>query len=134
MVIDPSAAAESESVFALFAQRARHRAVGSLRRQLVACAVTTGGIMLAIPSWWPVAAALAASACYAAWGIADGRGRSRVTIIASRALAAFTTVLTIGAVVGLALAAFTGDAPSPKGTCYDANERAFACDAKGQRR
>jgi hypothetical protein len=50
------------------------------------------------------------------------------------ALAIGTTLLTITAVAGLALAAFTGDSRSPKGTCYDENGRAFACDAKGRRR
>jgi hypothetical protein len=61
MVIDPVAHRANESVFTMFAMRARRRATGSLARQLTVC--------------------------------------------------------------GLAAE-----------TCYDANGRAFACDARGQRR
>jgi hypothetical protein len=49
-------------------------------------------------------------------------------------LAIIAAILAITAVVGVGLAAFTGDGLSPYGTCYDANGRAFACDARGQRR
>lgn len=123
-----------ETVFDLFAARARQRSVRSLVGQAIACTLTGMLFFLFLPAWWPVGAGLGAAACYAAWGLLDRRPPSRVTRPALRALATLTTALAFLTVVGLGLAAFTGDAPSPKGTCYDANGRAFACDARGQRR
>ena len=134
MVIDPVAHGANESVFAMFATRARRRAVGSLARQLIACAVAAIFVMLIAPPAWPVAAAASAGACYAAWGLLDRRAQSRLGAVAMRALAGLATALVISVCVGLALAAFTGDGRSPYGMCYDANGRAFACDARGQRR
>jgi hypothetical protein len=123
-----------ESVFSLFASRARRRSTRSFTVQCAACVLAAALIMIELPLWWPVAAAIAAGACYAGWGLVDRRQRSRVGALATKALAIGTTLLTIVAAAGLALAAFTGDGRSPYGTCYDANGRAFACDAKGQRR
>ena len=134
MVIDPVARGTNESVFALFAMRARRRASQSLARQLIVCALTAASTMLAIPRAWPMAAALGAGACYAAWGLLDRRERSPLRVAAMRALAGVATALVISVCAGLALAAFTGDGRSPYGQCYDANGRAFACDARGQRR
>lgn len=133
MVIDSAPSSVGESVFALFGRRARGRDVASLVRQLTACAVMAGLVGFAIPSWWPAAAGLGAGACYAAWGLVDRR-RSWISSVSARTLAAVTTLLTVSAVVGFGLMAFTGDGRSPYGTCYDANGRAFACDARGQRR
>ena len=132
--IDPIARGASESVFALFAMRARRRAISSLARQLLACSLAAVLILAVAPQMWPVAAALGAGACYAAWGVLERRGRSRFHVVAMRALAGVATALVISVCIGLALAAFTGDGRSPYGTCYDANGRAFACDARGQRR
>ena len=123
-----------ETVFGVFATRARRRSSRSLARQTIACAVATVSLLVFVPTWWPVGAALAAGACYAAWGVLDRRHRSGLVDGALRTLAALTAVLALAAVVGVGLAAFTGDAPSPKGTCYDANGRAFACNARGERR
>lgn len=134
MVIEPVAPRENESVFSLFASRARRRSTRSLTVQCAACALVAVLIVMALLPWWPVAAAIAAGACYAGWGLADRRERSQPRALATKVLAIATTLLTITAVAGLALAAFTGDSPSPKGTCYDENGRAFACDAKGRRR
>ncbi|MDQ4079211.1 MAG: hypothetical protein M3125_00490 [Gemmatimonadota bacterium] len=134
MVIHPVAHGANESVFAMFATRARRRASHSLVRQLIVCGVAAVFIVLIASPAWPAAAALGAGACYAAWGLLDRHERSRVGVVAMRALAGLATALVVSFCVGLALAAFTGDAPSPKGTCYDANGRAFACDARGQRR
>jgi hypothetical protein len=132
MVIDHPR--EAETVFGMFAGRARERSPRSLLHQGIASAV--GGVLLFLvsPSWWPIAAALGAFAGYAAWGLVDRRPRSRITGTALPVLATVTTVLAFMTVVGLGLAAFTGDSPSPKGTCYDANGRAFACNARGERR
>lgn len=119
----------------MFATRARRRAVGSLARQLIACAMAAiVVVVLSAPPAWPLAAAAGAGACYAAWGLLDRRDRSRLGTVAMRALAALATAFVISVCVGLALAAFTGDGRSPYGMCYDANGRAFACDARGQRR
>jgi hypothetical protein len=132
MVIDH--ARDGETIFSVFAARARQRSSKSLLEQAVGC--TSAGVFLVMlfPSWWPVASALGAGAAYALWGLLDRAPKSRITTPALRGLALFATLFAIAAVVGVGLAAFTGDAPSPKGTCYDANGRAFACDARGQRR
>ena len=123
-----------ETVFALFAARARRRSTRSLARQTIGCAIATASVLVFIPSWWPIAAALATGACYAVWGILDRRPRSDRMDVALRTLAALTAVLALIAVVGVGLAAFTGDGRSPYGTCFDANGRAFACNARGERR
>jgi hypothetical protein len=133
MVIDPVAHPD-ESVFAMFAARARRRESSSLARQLGACALAAVLTVLMVRPAWPLAAALGAGACYAAWGLLDRRKPSRVGVVAMRVVAAIGTGLVIGVCVGLALAAFAGDGRSPYGMCYDDNGRAFACDARGQRR
>jgi Flp pilus assembly protein TadB len=125
---------EGETIFSVFAARARQRSPRSLVEQAVGCTLAGVFVFLLLPPWWPVAAGLAAAACYAAWGLLDRRPRSRLTRLALPALATLVTVLTFGAVVGVGLAAFTGDGRSPYGTCYDANGRAFACNARGERR
>lgn len=125
---------ESETVFAVFAARARRRSLTSLLEQAIASTIAAVLLFLVSPSWWPLAAGLGASAGYAAWGLADRRARSRITGMALPVLAALTSVLAFMTVVGMGLAAFTGDSRSPKGTCYDANGRAFACNARGERR
>ena len=132
MVIDRPR--DDETVFDVFAARARQRSPRSLLEQAVGCTLAGVLVFLLLPLWWPVAAGLAAAACYAAWGLLDRRPRSPLTRLALRALAALVTVLTFVAVVGVGLAAFTGDGRSPYGTCYDANGRAFACNARGERR
>lgn len=123
-----------ETVFDVFATRARRRSRKSLRDQGIAC--TVAGVLLTLLdlSWWPVATALGAGAFYAGWGLLDRQARSRLTAPALRAVAAIAAIFAIAAIVGVGLAAFTGDGRSPYGTCYDANGRAFACDARGQRR
>ena len=125
---------DGPTVFDVFAMRARRRSIRSLVNQTVGCAL--GGLLLVSvdPSWWPVTTGLAAGACYAAWGTLDRQAPSRFTPHALQALAAIAAIFAITAVVGVGLAAFTGDGPSPYGTCYDASGRAFACDARGQRR
>jgi hypothetical protein len=125
---------DEESIFDVFATRARRRSTTSLVSQTAASTVT--GVFLALldPSWWPVVAGLAAGACYATWGLLDRQARSRFTAPALRAVAVMAALLVITAVIGVGLAAFTGEGRSPYGTCYDANGRAFACDAHGQRR
>ena len=133
MVIDPVAHA-NESVFAMFAARARRRETSSLTRQLGVCALAAVLMVVMAPRAWPVPAALGAGACYAAWGLLDRRKPSQLSIVVMRALAGIATGLVISVCIGLALAAFTGDGRSPYGTCYDAAGRAFACDARGQRR
>jgi hypothetical protein len=132
MVIDQ--VRDGETIFSVFAARARQRSSKSLLEQTVACA--SAGILLVtlFPTWWPVSSALGAGAAYALWGLLDRTRRSRITSTALRGLAMLSSLFALAAVIGLGLAAFTGDAPSPKGTCYDANGRAFACDARGQRR
>jgi hypothetical protein len=125
---------DGETIFSVFAARARQRSSKSLLEQAVACASTGILLVMLIPSWWPVASALGAGAAYALWGLLDRTPRSRITSAGLRGLAMLASLLAFAAVVGLGLAAFTGDAPSPKGTCYDPNGRAFACDARGQRR
>lgn len=132
MVIDHPR--EGDTVFDVFAARARQRSSRSLLEQAIACGVAGLMILFALTSWWPVSAALGAAACYAGWGLFDRLPRSRVTRLSLLALAMLTSLLAFVAVVGVGLAAFTGDAPSPKGTCYDANGRAFACNARGERR
>jgi drug/metabolite transporter (DMT)-like permease len=132
MVIDHPG--KGETVFGLFATRARQRSLTSLLEQLIAC--TLAGLFLVVfaSPWWPVGAALGAAASYAAWGLLDRRPRSRVTRAGLRVLAALTTVFAFVAVVGVGLAAFTGDGRSPYGSCTDANGRTFACNARGERR
>ncbi len=125
---------DAQTVFEVFAARARQRSTRSLMEQAIASSLAGLLLVLLLPSWWPISAAGAAAAGYAGWGLLDRRPRSRMSRRALRALAALTTVLAFLAVVGVGLAAFTGDAPSPKGTCYDANGRAFACNARGERR
>ena len=125
---------EGDTVFGVFAARARQRSPRSLVEQAVGCTLAGVLVLLFLPPWWPIAAGVAAAACYAAWGLLDRRPRSRSTRLALRALATLVTVLTFVAVVGVGLAAFTGDGRSPYGTCYDANGRAFACNARGERR
>ena len=132
MVIDHSH--NGETVFGVFAARARQRSLRSLVEQTAGCSLAGISVLVFLPSWWPVAAGLAAAACYSACGLLDRRPRSRMTDLALRALAMFTTILAFVAIVGVGLAAFTGDGRSPYGTCYDANGRAFACNARGERR
>ena len=132
MVIDR--AYGGETVFQVFAVRARRRTRRSLLQQTILCAVAAGVTVVFAPSWWPVAAMLASAATYAGWGLLDrlpNSPRSRLTL---RVLAAATTVLVLLGVAGVGLAAFTGDGRSPYGTCYEANGRSFACDAQGKRR
>jgi hypothetical protein len=123
-----------ETVFGVFATRARHRSTTSLARQSIACALAAASLFAFAPAWWPIAAALAAGACYAAWGLLDRHQPSRFIDVTLRTLAALTAVLALATVVGVGLAAFTGDARSPYGTCYDVNGRAYACNARGERR
>jgi hypothetical protein len=132
MVIDH--ARDRETVFSVLAARARQRSSKSLLEQAVAC--TSAGILLAMvfPSWWSVASALGAAAVYAQWGLVDRAPRSRLTSIGLRGLAMLATLFAFAAVVGVGFAAFTGDAPSPKGMCYEPSGRAFPCDARGERR
>src|SRR5688572_9488210 len=132
MVID--GAYEGETVFQMFAARARRRSRRSLLAQAVACSVAAGTAILFVPSWWALAAMLGASASYASWGLLDRLPRSLHTRLALRTLATVATILLVLGVTGIGLAAFTRDRRSPYGTCYDANGRAFACDARGQRR
>ena len=132
MVIDRPR--DGETVFDVFAARARRRSRMSLFEQAVPCALAALSILAFAPAWWPVAAILGAAACYAGWGLLDRTPTSPGRRLALRALATIATVLALLAVTGLGLAAFTGDGRSPYGTCYDANGRAFACDARGQRR
>lgn len=131
MVIDR---ANGETVFDVFAKRVRVRSTRSLLHQVIAftlAALLTVGLL---PSWWPIGAAFTAAAGYAAWGLLDRQPPSRLTGLALRALVTLTALLVLIAVVGVGLAAFTGDGRSPYGTCYDANGRAFACNARGERR
>lgn len=132
MVIDR--AHDGETVFDVFAARARRRSRKSLVEQAVACTVAGLFIVLTVVRWWPVAAGLGAGTCYAAWGLLDREARSRFSTLALRGLAAIAAIFAITAVLGIGLAAFTGDGRSPYGTCYDPNGRAYACDARGQRR
>ena len=123
-----------ETVFQLLATRARRRTRRSLLRQTIACSVAAALTIVLAPSWWPVAAMLGTAAGYGGWGLLDRSPhplRHRLTL---NVLAAAVTVLVLLVIAGVGLAAFTGDGPSPYGTCYDANGRAFACDAHGQRR
>src|SRR5687768_16165680 len=115
MVIDHPR--DGETIFAVFAERARQRSLRSLFEQAVACTLAGCVVLLFLPSWWPVAAGLGAAACYAAWGFLDRGPRSRVTHLTLHALATLTTVFAFLAVVGVGLAAFTGDGRSPYGTC-----------------
>ena len=123
-----------ETVFGVFATRARRRSTTSLARQTIACALAAAFLLVFAPTWWPIGAALATGACYAAWGLLDRRHPSRLIDATMRTLAALTAVLALATVAGVGLAAFTGDARSPYGTCYEANGRAFACNARGERR
>lgn len=132
MVIDRPR--DGDSIFDVFAARARRRSVTSLLEQAVPCALAALFIVRFASGWWPVAAMLGAAACYAGWGLLDRRPMSPGRRLALRALATTATLLSLLAVTGLGLAAFTGDGRSPYGTCYDANGRAFACDARGERR
>jgi drug/metabolite transporter (DMT)-like permease len=123
-----------DTVFGVFATRARRRSARSLTGQAVACAVA-GLLLVAVsPSWWPVAAALGAAASYASWGVLDRRTASRIARFMLSGIAAVATLLAIFAAIGVGLAAFTGEGRSPYGMCYDASGRAFSCDARGQRR
>jgi hypothetical protein len=132
MVIDQRY--HEETVFDVFATRARRRSRKSLRDQAAACGVACALLPLLDVSWWPLAAGLAAGALYAAWGLLDRHAPSPLIASALQALAAIAFIFAITAVIGVGLAAFTGDGRSPYGTCYDENGRAFACDARGQRR
>jgi hypothetical protein len=132
MVIDHPQ--DGETVFGVFAARARQRSLRSLLEQTIACTFAALLVVVLLPSWWPVAAGLGAAACYATWGFLDRGPPSHVTHLTLHALATLTTVLAFLAVVGVGLAAFTDDGRSPYGMCYDANGRAFACNARGERR
>ena len=132
MVIDR--AYGGETVFQVFATRARRRTRRSLLQQTIASSVAAALTIALAPSWWPVAAMLGAAATYAGWGLLDRVPQSPRSGLTLRVLAAATSVLVLLAVVGVGLAAFTGDGRSPYGTCYDANGRSFACDAQGKRR
>jgi hypothetical protein len=134
MVIDHPHSGDGETVFSVFAARARQRSLTSLVEQLIACALAGLLVLVFAPLWWPVGTAFGAAASYAAWGLLDRRPRSGLSRVGLRALATLTSVFAFAAVVGVGLAAFTGDSRSPKGTCYDANGRAFACNARGERR
>jgi hypothetical protein len=107
------------TVFGVFAARARRRSTTSLAGQTLACALTAVSLLTFAPTWWPIGAALATGACYAAWGLLDRQQPSRFIDVTLRTLAALTAVLALATVVGVGLAAFTGDARSPYGTCYD---------------
>lgn len=132
MVIDR--AYDGETVFEVFAARARRRTRRSLRQQTILGAFAAAVTMVFAPSWWPAATMLGAAATYAGWGLLDRLPRSPHNRLTLRVLAAATTLLVLLAIVGVGLAAFTGDGRSPYGTCYEANGRAFACDAQGQPR
>ncbi len=125
---------DGHTVFDVFAARARRRTETSLVDQAGVCAASALIILVFFASWWPAAAALGAGASYAAWGLLDRRAGSRLATPALRVLAVAAAIFAITAVVGVGLAAFTGDGRSPYGTCYDATGRAFACDARGERR
>jgi hypothetical protein len=127
-------ARDSETIFSVFAARARQRSARSLIEQTVACASAGIQLVILFPLWWPVASALGAGAAYALWGLLDRTPPTRLTSACLSALAMLTSLFVLATVMGLGLAAFTGDAPSPKGTCYDASYRAFPCDARGQPR
>jgi len=132
MVIDHPR--DGETVFDVFAARARRRSRVSLLEQAVPSALAGLSLVFLAPDWWPVAALLGASASYAAWGLLERVPSSAGRRVVLRAVATITVALSVLALTGVGLAAFTGDGRSPYGTCYDANGRAFACDARGQRR
>lgn len=132
MVIDRPQ--DGHTVFDVFATRARRRTRKSLVDQAGACTASALIILVFFTAWWPAAVALAAGASYASWGLLDRRAPSRLATPALRVLAVAAAIFAITAVVGVGLAAFTGDGRSPYGTCYDATGRAFACDARGERR
>src|SRR5687768_14031103 len=90
MVIDHPQ--DGETVFAVFAARARQRSLRSLLEQAIACTFAAFSVFLFLPSWWPVAAGLGAAASYAAWGFLDRRPRFRASRLTLRALATLTTV------------------------------------------
>ncbi len=123
-----------ETVFQMFAARARQRSRRSLVEQAMASSVAAAATLVFAPGWWPVAAMLGAAASYASWGLLDRHPRSLRNRLTLGVVAAAAAGLVVLAIVGIGLAAFTGDGRSPYGTCYDANGRAFACDAQGQRR
>ena len=126
--------ARPDTVFSVFAARARRRSPQSLTGQAVTCAVA-GVLLVAVnPSWWPIAAALGAGASYALWGVLDRRTASHIGRSMLPGLAAISTLLALFTAIGVGLAAFTGEGRSPYGMCYDASGRAFSCDARGQRR
>jgi hypothetical protein len=132
MVIDHPR--DAGTVFAVFAARARQRSPWSLAEQLAVCGLAGAIVLLFLPSWWALGAALGAAACYAGWGLLDRGPHSSAVRLSLPMLATLATALAFLAAIGVGLAAFTGDARGPYGTCYDVNGRAFACDARGQRR
>lgn len=134
MIAQDANFSSDQNVFQIFADRLRRRTPQGLTRQAVVAGAAAGLIATTLPAGWPVMAALAAVALAAVWGLIDRTPSLSHARLLPRTFAILTTGLVIASAVGLALAAFTGDAPSPKGTCYDSNGRAFACDARGARR
>ena len=134
MIAQDANFSSEQNVFEVFADSLRRRTAQGLARQAVVAGAAASLIATTLPAWWPVMAAVAAVALAAVWGLIDRTPSLSHARLLPRALAILTTGLVILSAVGLALAAFTGDAPSPKGTCYDSNGRAFACDARGARR
>ena len=134
MIAENANFSSDQNVFQIFADRLRRRSPQGLMRQAIVAGAAAGLIATTLPAWWPVMAAIAAVALAAVWGLVDRTPTLSHARLLPRAIATLTTGLVILSAVGLAFAAFTGDAPSPKGTCYDSNGRAFACDARGARR
>ena len=128
----------SPTVFAVFAEHARGRSVRFLGAQAIASTVVAMLLLSWTTAWWPLASMFCAVSAYSAWGLADAVERRGVPPRLWRplkfTLAGLATVASLLGVTGAGLALYTGDAPSPKGACYEPSGRAYACDATGRRR
>jgi Na+(H+)/acetate symporter ActP len=111
-----------ETVFTVLAERARSR---SLRFLITESALCSGGSVLLVlwnVNWWPFAALMTSMAAMSGWGIVDRLATTRVAPRAAlgavrTGLVAAGTLAAVLFVIGLALAAFTGNSPGPYGTC-----------------
>jgi hypothetical protein len=128
--------ARAPTVYDVLAARARSHSLRFLVSQAAGGGVASTAVFTYAPSWWPLATALAGLALYSIWGVIDNAARFRTRLrplgLLRPLLAVLATIASVAAITGTGLAAFTGDAPAPHGTCYEPGGRAFPCNARGE--
>lgn len=112
----------SETVFSVLGDAARRRGPRSLAGQLVLSSAAAAAILVAAPQWWSLAFLAGWSAAWSAWGLLvrfvearDAHARPFRAMLMT--IAAIGTALAIAGIIGVGLAAYSGNARGVKDAC-----------------